>query len=318
MEKLAFQRLRKVLTAIFICVLSYYIFKYFSFHWEHFVTYNWKFDYLYMLIALVLGAATIVMNASNWQFILKKIFSCQVSLLDATRIFSLSLLGRYIPGKIWMFAGKIYLLSGKDISKVRAGASVMLEFLFFNITSIYIFIFIHVLISDLSGLIKYSFLSIVLTVIFFVPAVLNILDVKIAEIFNRKPIINNACYYDLLIAQNRYFLSWLIQGTGLFFLIKSVYPIGAEYYFAVIAYFSLACTAGVLAFIAPAGLGVREYIMVLFFRNILPQEVIMMTTTLSRLWLTLLEFLIAIIAQTVFSLKALKSMGKNNIKKYAD
>jgi len=307
MEERSAKILRIVLAIPLLAAVLYFLGKYFADNRESLQSFSWEANYFYMAIAFVLGAATVVITSSNWQFILRKTCNVHLSLLNAVRICSLSLLGRYVPGKIWMFAGKIYLCSMMNIPKAKAGASVLIEFIFHNLTAIYLFAFIYIFNIEMSWISRSILFSITAILVLAVPHILILFNHQIMKTAVKEPVLNSLHYRDMLAAQNRYLVSWVLQGTGLYFLIKSIHPIGFESYFVVVGYFALSCTIGVLSFLIPGGLGVREYFMLLFFRDILPIEIVLVTLVLSRLWLTVLEIITAVATQTAYSLVNRKS-----------
>ena len=82
-----------------------------------------------------------------------------------------------------------------------------------------------------------------------------------------------------------YLIDAMINGLSLFFIAKGVDP-GLSYSNIVFAMgtASLAGAASMLAIFAPSGLGVREGIQLVLFSLIMPKELALAVTVITRLW----------------------------------
>ncbi len=80
-----------------------------------------------------------------------------------------------------------------------------------------------------------------------------------------------------------YVCPWLIAGAGHWCLANALGPTPPRAIFLLIAATALSWGIGVLAFVAPAGLGVREGILYLFVRNIIGDADALVFVAMSRL-----------------------------------
>jgi hypothetical protein len=86
-----------------------------------------------------------------------------------------------------------------------------------------------------------------------------------------------------------YVANWVLFGVALFVFIRSFYPLEWGYVLFLAGAFSFASMLGILALFAPSGLGVREGVLALFLRRIMPESVALVVSVASRVWVTLVE-----------------------------
>ena len=110
--------------------------------------------------------------------------------------------------------------------------------------------------------------------------------------------------------------NWLIVGVGFFILTKSIYP-AVEYSELLFCagIWGVSAIMGILAILAPSGLGVREGIIVAGLCLIMPQSDAMVVSVVSRLWQTIPELVLVALA---FIWSRIRNMSKIKLKKRAE
>ncbi len=120
--------IQKIIGYIFALLIFIFIANLFYAQWNEISDIKFSFSWPYLLFAFVLGFLNLFAFTGIWYLTLKsvdkKINVEYIILLD---IFIKSWLGRYLPGKIWISAGKIYLGAKEGISKKALSLSVFFE-----------------------------------------------------------------------------------------------------------------------------------------------------------------------------------------------
>jgi hypothetical protein len=92
---------------------------------------------------------------------------------------------------------------------------------------------------------------------------------------------------------------WAVTGVAFATLVASLYPLAATDVPVVVAAYAAAYAVGFLALLTPAGLGVREGILVIALAPVLPAGPALVVALLSRLWMMLVELAGAAVAHLV-------------------
>ncbi len=170
-------------------------------------------------------------------------------------------MGRYIPGKLWMFAGFVYLLKKENLDHIQY-SSVMV---FVQIAVILSSLFLAILLYG-SKYIPFYYslpLIILLLILYSMP---SIYLPFLKKILKRE--IYSPGIYDLILI---FFLSmvvWFVYGASLVFLVKSFG--GRINLIEGAGMFSLSYISGLLAIFTPGGLGVREGVMSIMLKQTMP------------------------------------------------
>jgi len=92
---------------------------------------------------------------------------------------------------------------------------------------------------------------------------------------------------------------WLLTGLAFAVFVRSLYPLPAAEVPLVAAAYAAAYAAGFLSLLTPAGLGVREGVLVVALAPVLPAGPALVVALLSRLWMMAFELLGAGVALAV-------------------
>ena len=88
------------------------------------------------------------------------------------------------------------------------------------------------------------------------------------------------------------------MGIGFYLMSKAIYPIGFNEFFYMMAAYALANVIGILSFFTPMGVGVRETILILALKIIMPTPYAVVISIVSRLWTTAGDLLNVLFAFT--------------------
>jgi hypothetical protein len=160
---------------------------------------------------------------------------------------------------------------------------------------------------------KYRIIALFLLLVFFIlihPRILNYFIAIFLKIAKREPVKLNMTYYQLLKIISLYVANFMVFGIGFVLFINSIYPISFSNYLFITGTTAGAGLIGLFAIFVPAGLGVREGVMVFTLSLIIPPTFACIIALTSRIWLTLGEvFLFGLI----FSFSKIKHKRTENI-----
>ncbi len=214
------------------------------------------------LILLFLGYLT---KSKTWQVSLQS-KSVNIGLRDAVASTGLAELGKYIPGKLWVILGRAGYVSGHyDIStKQASGISLVVQFITIwsgILVALAGIVFIRVSVEWILAL-SAGWLALTFALFFrpwhnFAEKLLK----KIRKKDTKLPFIDIREVSGIL---HWFFIDWLVRMSGFYVLLLSIS--NSELSLAIAAGYPLAITLGILAVIAPGGLGVREGILIVWFQ----------------------------------------------------
>ena len=205
-----------------------------------------------------------------------------------------SQLGKYLPGKIWLFLSRFHFYESKGKSKKAISIALYLE----TVTIIMAagLIFLAALIFHREIRLFYSWrhpgwlvLLFLLGFIFLHPRVLQkILNWALIH-FKREPVSLSISYSDVLWILFVCIISWVIGGVGFYLFVDSVYPVAPQYILFLTGALAISSTLGLIAIFAPSGLGVREGALVYLLSLMMAAPVAVLISILTRIWMTLIE-----------------------------
>lgn len=249
-------------------------------------------NWWYLTVASILALVTRYMGTYIWFVILRTLGATDLHLQkQLIYVYAKAWMGRYIPGTAPWILGKIYFASQHGISKQKLGVSSLLEG-GLQIVTMLVFA-LALLVFDkrldvLSGEFKALMIGVAIAgIIILIPSVFNRLISLAYRLLRHKqlPAEHLATRATIVNGSLLYLLTAVINGLSLFFIAKGVDP-GLSYSniaFAMGAA-SLAGAASMLALFAPSGLGVREGIQLVLFALIMPKELALAVTVITRLW----------------------------------
>lgn len=241
--------------------------------------------------AVFLSAHAVLVQ--TWRSVLG-CWDARLSFWTAARIWSVSNLGRYLPGKIWQIGAMGAMARDVGVSPIAASGSAILGTLVNLIAG-----FVVALVGGRALLDRSSNghggLAIVVVLLAMIallaaPAVLPRLAPWIGRMAGRPVTVRlpaRAIVYALL----GNVLAWLIYGVAFRLFMAGLLGERAGGYAEYLAAYTISYLVGYLALFAPAGIGAREGAMVavLAYAGLATRPEAALVALASRVWLTLLE-----------------------------
>ncbi len=284
-----------------VAVIFVFIGRSLAANWDQLSNADLQLDVSLLVLSMVVLAAWMVGQASIWHF-LTVASGTGIAFPKALAAWFYSQLGKYLPGKVFLYLGRLhfYLREGGSAGPVSLAFGVEMVGSF---AASIITVLVSVLTLDVAGLNAYRpwlVVGLVALLVILHPRVLSRVITLAARIIRRRPFPVTVGYLQMLRFIGLYVLNWVVFGAALFLFIRSFYPIDASSILFLAGAFSFASMIGILAVFAPSGLGVREGILALFLRQVMPTSVALVASIAARIWLTAVELaLVALVALSV-------------------
>jgi uncharacterized membrane protein YbhN (UPF0104 family) len=261
------------------------------------------------LLSLALIAGGYLANFSLWHVILRALGEA-IPLRQDYRIWMLSQLGKYVPGKIWAALGRLVLLSRAGVPSSRSVVGMTYEIVLLILSGLLLSaatlpawspaaraaVPIHVAsAAALAGLALAGLAALGL------PWSRNLVSLLLGRF---DPAMGAGAARSLgplrlLGLAAGYGLSWALMGAGFAALLLAIHPVPALPLAGAAGAFVFSWVAGLVVFLAPAGLGVREGVLLLTLTPVVPGDVALLVVAGARVWTTAVELMAAGVALVV-------------------
>ena len=268
---------------------------------------NFEFQPLILLLAMGFFGIYKIALSLIWHLITIK-SKANIPLEKAMIAWYYSLLGKYIPGKIFLLGGRLYFYQLEGKSKKTIAFCFLVENICTLLGAAFLFI-LSLPFVDLPIIRDYQFGVMAFVVILLIaihPRILEFLINRALYAFKRDSIHFYISYKDILQLVAFSIVNWFIVGIGFFLLVNSVYPVSVEHIFYMAGTFGLSVIIGILSFFAPSGIGVREGVMIFALQFIMPEGAAIIVSLLSRIWTTIPELLIIAFAYVYAKAKRIR------------
>jgi uncharacterized membrane protein YbhN (UPF0104 family) len=269
-------------------------------NWQQVAGFPWRFNPWLLILSLLVLGGTLLFMIVLWRWLLARLGG-KIPLSAAFRIFSISSLGRYLPGKVWQVAGMVYL-GRKEGVRAEAGvwaallAQVLAVLSGFLVMLAALFVEQKRMLAPLLDRLGVELISLwwfilplVVILALLHPRILERITNLLLRLLKREPIRFELSYPGLLGFFLLYLVSWLLYGTAFYLFLASVNPLPLSDWVVVTGGFAAAYIVGLLAIFVPGGLGVREGLLALFLAGLVGSGVAVALSFGQRLWFTAAE-----------------------------
>jgi len=265
--------------------------------WDEVVATYRNIDYRYLALSFLLGQMNVVTLMLLWWGLLKWVAQGGgLSVTDAARVFASAWLGRYLPGRLWTAAGKVYLGRERGADLKHLSISVFFE-LTLSITAqaavalVLIILFFDGFVFGSRWEIVIAGLVVLAIMVAIHPAIFRPVVNRAMTALGRQPVRREdvLSYPAILVFFGLYSLQILIMGFCLLAFARALGPLDGDIALFVLASFVVANFVGRIAFIAPAGIGFREGALTALLQFKLTLALASLITVLSRVWLVLID-----------------------------
>lgn len=300
-------RTQRIFRVSWISLALIFLAVYVARNWSAFATQSWQISWRELLLAGCFALFRKFMGGLQWGLIsrYRRDNRLMAEFLKDLRVYFLSNLAAYIPGSVWLLASRVQLNSQRGASVLVTSASMVGETTLFVWSSCLVGSYTAIqLFPDRSLEIGIAILGlVVLSLIAIHPSIAQAVSVRLDRWLNkRSEFCIKVTYLDGLFLLAVAVIVWVAGGVSHFLLARAFH---SDLSFRVIpnitSAFALAWTIGYLTPVAPAGLGVRDGILVALFSMWMPNPVAVVVMLASRVLLALEDIVWAIVASYTFS-----------------
>lgn len=245
----------------------------------------------------VFAAAGTVVLLGLWTSVLRGL-GASVPLGEAWRVFFISQLGKYLPGLVWpalaqMEAGRRW---GVRRSVMLAGNLLMIAVLVASgVGAGLVLLPGSVGLAGISGLAAWVLAALLLLICLWPRLLTGLVDHALVLV-HREPLRLSASPRDMAVSFAWALATWLLYGLHVWFLVSSVGGTGAEAWVAATGGIALGWALGLVAVLAPAGVGVRDGILVAVLSPFVGRSPALAVALASRGLLALTDIALAAVA----------------------
>lgn len=289
------KKIAELIVKIFvILVIFYFLGTALYRNWSQIDFKQLHFNVPLLIVSMFFLSGFYLMFAFGWKLILKEL-GVSLPFLKGLKIIFYSQLGKYLPGKIWAWAGRIYFCKQLGIPTSKTFLSMVLELALTTISGILIFLVALLISPGFKTNIHPFFLIIVVIMSFIIihPKVLTRIINFFLRLIKKEQVRIELNFSQIFMIMAYYCIIWLCFGIAFYFLINSVTFITPSKIPIITGSFAIASTIGLIALFVPAGLGVREGILSLLLSNFFPLSLAILLSFLCRIWVSVGELLMA-------------------------
>jgi glycosyltransferase 2 family protein len=276
------------LTAAVLALVAGFFVATLASRWNDVISVNWRLRPGLFALACVLLAVSYALVAWLWGLALQRAAGTRV--VVGVRVWFLSNLARYVPGNVWSYVGAVELARREGVARPTTLAVMALT----QVLSVGVALLVGlpVLVAERARLGRPALLG----------AVVVVAAAGLAALFRRRllalarrrlpgfdpaGLTPSAGTVVLLVVG--YAAYWAVTGLAFAALVASLASLAAADVPLVVAAYAAAYAAGFLALLTPAGLGVREGVLVVALAPVLPAGPALVVALVSRVWMMLAE-----------------------------
>jgi glycosyltransferase 2 family protein len=278
----------RILQVAVVVAVAFFLGSYLLRSWASVRQYEWTFSPGWLALSALAFLAFYAAQAFAWWLLLRG-FALRSPLPLATSTWAKSILARYLPGTVFMFVGRAWMCYAQGLSIERVSAAMVYEQALGVCSALVTLAVFFPFWEYRPGITALGLLAIPAIVGLLHPRVFGPLADWLLRLL-RRPALGVVLPFSRVVALLAFFsASWLLSGAGAWLLGRALVGLEAEALPLVVAAYALAYVAGMLAFIFPRGIGVREAVLTASLARQLPGGVALAWALFLRLWVTILE-----------------------------
>lgn len=298
-KKISFKiYIKRVLEVAIVLTIVYFFTRMISTNWSQIKNYDWSFNYFYLTFSIFITTIAFLLQVYIWKSILEFV-GYKASFDGVFRLFYISNMGRYIPGKVWSFLGVVYIGKKMLIHPRYTTATVVIGILT-SLTACFLLSILLFFIYPIAGLEQYKLFAIPIFIALAVLVYPKFFK-KVVNFFFKKGISNETVDYQFTLSHiiktiGFYTINWLLFGLAFSFLVRSIIAIPSLIFVKTLSIFLISYLIGYLVLFVPGGIGVREGAMVVLLKQFMPVYLATGIAIFSRIIFSILEVIMFLVA----------------------
>jgi glycosyltransferase 2 family protein len=277
--------LGRVLTVLFIAAAFFFLGLTIAGNLEELRAFPWTVRPLMLGVSLLALVGAFLWGIFVWQVILRH-FGAAADYGPLARIWFVSNLGKYIPGKVWQLVGVAQMGTASGLSPVLSVTSLLLQMIFavvggFTVIALF-------LPGDTPyggpwlGVLRWTLLPAALILVH--PRVLATAMGIVRRVTRQELAPWQGSWFDGLMLLLLSVVSWVVYGAAFHLFLAAFVPVRIELFGPLVAMNALAFLVGYAVFITPAGLGAKEGALAALLALYFPVPVAASMALVARLW----------------------------------
>ncbi len=297
------RQIKLIIQIILILALFSFFYIYAEKYYEEFKHIEFSINYSALLTSFIFFLFGYLLLIFLWQKVLLLCAGEVISFRCSYVATNLSLLGRYVPGKIWTPLGKIALSVQEGSEKSVLAAVVVIETIIFICAGLSValslssFIFSH---YNLNSSIFLFFLIVIFVIVYFK---LDLFWSLLNKFLTYKSVseIPQPNRLRLLVIFFGYILVFLLWGLGTSLYLNSMVEISFDNTLKTIGIFAFSWISGFFVLFAPAGIGIREASFIFGLQQIgIDVSIIVVLALVTRLITLFIEAILGVSALPMY------------------
>jgi len=237
-----------------------------------------------LLVMLGMGAAV-----RAWQHVLAEL-DHPIRAVDAGRFYLVGQLGKYLPGSVWAFILQMEFARRAGVPRATGFVAVLVTVGLSTTAALVVGMLGLPALFSYSAVIAWVVVAVVpVALVCAYPQVLTRLVNLALRVLRRSPLPRQLTFRGVAPCLGWCVASWMLYGVSLWLLTDNQSISGAGGLLKCVGALALAMTAGVLAVVAPSGIGVREAVVVAALTPYMEPGVALGLALASRLVFTVAE-----------------------------
>jgi glycosyltransferase 2 family protein len=245
-------------------------------------------NWLALAASAIVVLATYAVLIETWRVILRG-WQHEIPFFDAARIWTISNLGKYLPGKVWSITALALMSREYGVSAAEGATASVLVTLINTIVGFAVAIVAGASLLRIPPLLV-AVIAVMAVAVLASPSALPTLGLWAGKVLKREIVLRSLAHRVLLGAGVLTCVAWLMYGVAFWLFTKGVLGTAPGALRNYVAVFAGSYLIGFIAIFAPAGVGPREGAMGLALQRAgLAAGPAYLLVVASRLWLTALE-----------------------------
>jgi glycosyltransferase 2 family protein len=281
---------KRALTLALVAVALWYLGGTVAANWDELRRHQWTVDPALLALSVGLHVGVLAWGVWVWRLVLARFEGDPVRYSLLYRMWSLSNLARYAPGKIWQFIAVAQLARERGLPPALMLTSVMVHTGFSLLAALAVGSLV-VPAGTLGGLPRWglSGLAVVVAALSVHPRVLNLAIGVLPRLMRRPVAAWTGSWWDGVTLLLCSVGAWLLYGVAYHVFVRSISPIPWEALPLLTGVNAWSFVIGYAAFFSIAGLGARELAMSTLLLPVMPAGVAALVAVAARLWTVLAE-----------------------------
>lgn len=262
-------------------------------NWESFASLSWKLDPLYLLAAFAFYVGFYLVMSTGWVLTLRMM--CDANFASALRIWLVSTPARYLPGTGWHIAGRAYMGSRIGITIRDLLVSTYVEQSLAVVSGLVVFLILSLVNGPTLGQSHLYFLILIpLGLTLTHPRVLQALLNLALRVLKKDRVEIKLSFSQVLALLVWFAFSHVLSGVSLFLVLASITPTPLQLLPSIVGISAFAWVVGLVSFLTPGGIGVREATIVVLISAFASVPVISAAAFATRFLSALAEVFLAL------------------------